>query len=125
MRAYRAGLLSPSYNNPTSRLREQFMLNEIEREILCDILDKRIQLDSQLIAFGRKESFTAAYSQLDNYVELTLPYLHKPDTINNADLLKPVSDKSSKEDLDVFRAIIAARKAKEAEEKAKNNQADK
>lgn len=101
------------------------MLNEIEREILCDILDKRIQLDSQLIAFGRKESFTAAYSQLDNYVELTLPYLHKPDTINNADLLKPVSDKSSKEDLDVFRAIIAARKAKEAEEKAKNNQADK
>lgn len=81
--------------------------------MLTDIVKTRLTLDSQLISFRQKEAIAAAYEQLDKYIELTLPYLTKKDTINKA-ALAPIS---SDADLDVLRKIIADRKKKEAEKK--------
>jgi hypothetical protein len=113
IRAFRAGLLNLSYDYTYSRAREQFILALLEQEMLTDIVKTRLTLDSQLISFRQKEAIAAAYEQLDKYIELTLPYLTKKDTINKA-ALAPIS---SDADLDVLRKIIADRKKKEAEKK--------
>jgi len=87
---YLSGRLKFEYNNPYSRARERFILNEIEKELIGDALSKRLLLDAQIIQLNPK-STKLVYSQADKYMQLRLPYLGKQIKINDK-ALKPITN---------------------------------
>lgn len=85
---YYSGRLNFKYDNPYSQLREQLILEDIEKELFADFLGKKIILDSQILVLNPKAS-KSVYGILDKYMELTLPYLIKHDKISNTSSTLP------------------------------------
>lgn len=84
IRGYLLGWLDFEYPHPYSKLREDLILAELERQTIIEF--KKIQLlrDSSLmstIAPGNREIMNIASEQYKDLTELALPYLHKEDII--------------------------------------------
>ncbi len=79
--AYKTGRLDFEYPTPLSRLREQFILNEIERENLLEGYKLKSLVAAATIAVSPKEGIKSTNDLVKSYLELGLPYLFKQDKI--------------------------------------------
>ena len=81
---YNSGRLSFKYPTILSRLREQHILADIEKEVLLGIIKLKAQLEASLLSniVGRnKAAFDIPFDTLEDYSEIALPYLAKKDKI--------------------------------------------
>lgn len=107
------GWLDFNYKTPLSKLREEYLLLELEREKLIYINNLRATMDAS-IASGlthSPEPIKIANETYDHILGLTLPYMVKKDNINKA-------DKESLQDPKFWKKLIDLRK-KQAESKNK------
>ncbi len=97
MQAYRLGRLDFSYPTPLSYLREQFILNDLEREILTDAYRLKTIISSNIIPVNPQEGIKRVNKFLNGYMELSLPYLFKDGKLisDNTHLGEVTTDKLS------------------------------
>jgi hypothetical protein len=97
MQAYRLGRLDFSYPTPLSYLREQFILNDLEREILTDAYRLKTVISSNIIPVNPQEGIKRVNKFLNGYMELSLPYLFKDGKLisDNTHLGEVTTDKLS------------------------------
>jgi hypothetical protein len=77
-RGYFTGRLNFEYKQPLSRLRENYILEEIEQDLLLDILRLRSHFEGGIYGYAaasNKQALDIPYKTLKTYSELTLPYL--------------------------------------------------
>jgi hypothetical protein len=103
-KGYLTGRLNFEYPTSYSRLREEIILDAIEREELSTFVKMRVAIETELLVNGASKP-AELQKQLTKYLELTLPYLSKQDKINKT---------MSKEEMDYWRKFRAER------EKARN-----
>lgn len=93
-KAFFAGRLNFKYTNVFSRTREQFVLDYIEQETICDILSKRLLAETALISIGpatAKDMYNSVNKNIiDPYIRLRLPYLVNKDNISTGNA--PLTD---------------------------------
>lgn len=93
-KAFFAGRLDFKYPNKFSRVREQFILDFTERELIADVLDKKLQVESQLISVSphtAKDVYTSINKNIiEQYMRLRLPYMGNKDNIVGAN--NPLSE---------------------------------
>lgn len=106
-KGYYSGRLTFNYNQPYSRLRESFILEDIEQEAVADVLAKKVVLDAQIIPLNPKAA-KGVYGIIDKYTELTLPYLSKTDKIS--DTAPGASSTLSEDEKAYWRKVISERK---------------
>ena len=78
------GRLNFEYQHPYSRIRENYILSDIEREITKELLAVRVQVDAAILggaAVYNKKLFDVPYDAFGTLAELTLPYTYKKDKI--------------------------------------------
>lgn len=83
-RGYLLGWLTFDYHHPLSKLREKFILREVEKDLYKEIVALRGQVDASLlgtIAARNKQAFDVPYAAIQSYSELALPYIYKKDKI--------------------------------------------
>lgn len=105
------GRLTFEYPNPYSLAREQFIMRQIEKDLLRDLMHVRANVVSSLAsgATGNKKAPEAAFEVLEHYTELTLPYIHNKNKMK-VDVYK---------NPDSWQAMLAEKKRQLAEEKNK------
>lgn len=81
-KGYFLGWLSFEYKNPLSRLREAFIVSEVEKELFSSTLCTRAIVASGFYS-GVSKAYGQVYDPLIKATELTLPYTVKPDKISN------------------------------------------
>lgn len=73
---YKRGWLTFKYPTQASRLREDFIIQQIEKDRLLEFHRVRLQAEASLAsAIPNKASFELVYATLDQYKGLALPYL--------------------------------------------------
>lgn len=82
-KGYLAGWLDFDYKNPYSRLRESFILMQIEKDLMADALYLRTLVQSQYIPVNPKESIKAVKKVMDEHTRITLPYTFNQVKIDN------------------------------------------
>lgn len=94
--AYRLGRLTFEYPTPLSYLREQLILNDLEKEILVDAYRLKTIATANIIPINPQEGIKRTNKYLNGYMELSLPYLFKDGKLvseNNAHLGDVTADK--------------------------------
>jgi len=84
---YASRRLDFEYPQPTSILKEQLTLQEIEREQRMEIMRLRALVDAALlgtVAARNKDAFDVPYRALESYAELALPYIYKKAKIDES-----------------------------------------
>lgn len=77
-KGYLRGWLDFDYKTPNSRVREEFIINTLEREEMARLLALRAQMDASVAGgLGNVDLFKSAKSSYMSHFELTLPYLDK------------------------------------------------
>lgn len=106
-----SGRLNFEYDNPLSRLREQFILNELENEMLVDAYKLKTLVLASAIPVNPKENIATTNKLLTACLELLLPYVFKEGKLkgNNSSDLGVVSP----EKLAEWNAIIDSYNKKE------------
>lgn len=117
-RGYTLGWLDFDYKQPLSKLRESFLLREIEKDIYKDSVFLRSIVDAALLSstVGRsKKALDIPYAGLERYSEITLPYIVKKTKME--DNMETAAILAKK---DEWKAILEERKkALKAENKIK------
>lgn len=83
-RGYLRGWLNFKYEQPLSRLREQLILKEVERDLLREVFELKVGMEASLLSsvVGRnKKAMDIPYDGLSEYSQLTLPYRYGKNTI--------------------------------------------
>ena len=89
-KGYLAGWLNFTYPNKLSYLREQFILSQLEKEATIDIVKLKATIQANYISVNPKEAGKASQAALDDFSELTLPYIFKQSNIDvNVNGTKP------------------------------------
>lgn len=94
-KGYLSGRLTFNYPTSLSRLREQYILNEIEKEELAELLHAKLIVSAGAVAIN-PQNLNVANGQLENLLELKLPYIPKPDKIAIGGSLPPLDDEEKK-----------------------------
>jgi len=84
-RGWELGRLNFEYKQPLSRLRESFILRDIETDLYSEAIKLKATVDASIAAglIGKvKKPLDSAYSSVERYFELTLPYVSKNNKIN-------------------------------------------
>lgn len=94
-RGYLTGRLTFEYPTALSRLREQVILNELERECLLDSYKLKTLVSAHTINVNPREGVKRTNKLLESFMELALPYLFEEGTIksNNPHLGKVTTEK--------------------------------
>lgn len=119
---YLLGWLNFKYPNPSSELRENIILSQIENKKVAEIMQLRITAHASLISGVLVNNPKIAKNiddEISSYSELTLPYLPKRDNISKAKLPKLPT---TPEEIASWKALLAKRNAESKKEK---NQKDK
>lgn len=77
---YKLGWLNFKYENPLSRTRENFILLEIEKNLVKEYMKFRAQVDATLVSAAvpyKRTLVDAPYQSVNAFAELTLPYRFK------------------------------------------------
>lgn len=106
--AYNLGRLKFEYPLPSSRLREEQIINEVEEELVAELLFKRSLVNAAFLSNNHKAS-EMIYSHLTSSQELTLPYTAKSSKIYNRDAEEFVKKeaKTIKEENDAWIKFLA------------------
>jgi len=91
-KGYQLGRLDFKYKNPLSRLRETYLLREIEREEQIEILRIKTLVDAAMVGGMNnrtKKLVAMPYDSLEEYAGLTLPYMYKKAKIDNTAIDTP------------------------------------
>ena len=82
-KGYLAGWLDFKYKNRFSYLRESFILTQIEKDLVSEILHLRAIAQSQYISINPKEGGKHTQKVIDEYSRITLPYAFNQGKIKN------------------------------------------
>lgn len=98
IRAYQSGRLDFEYPTPLSRLREQVIINDIEKDFLLEAYKLKTMVAANAIPINPQEGIKRANQFLTGFMELSLPYLFKEGKLvveNNNHLGEVTKDKLS------------------------------
>ena len=103
---YLLGWLNFEYPQPFSKLRENYILQALERKHFKDLMFARVQMDSSLVSGAiNKKTIDIPYDRFSSLLELTLPYVSKQVKIN-----KEIEDKKhalTPENMAIWAATLA------------------
>ena len=103
-KGWASGRLNFKYNTRLSRVRENFILEQIEHEAVCEVLAQRANAYAML-SVGVPDIRKLAIDALSTYEEYALPHIFKPSNLNT---------KSAPKDMTEWRAILDKAKAQAA-----------
>jgi hypothetical protein len=98
-KGYFAGWLNFDYTNTFSRARERLILNQLEKELITDVVKLRTLAQAHYIQVNPKDGGKSTQAALNDYSEITLPYIYKQDKIK--------SDKPIPQTPDEWKAVLA------------------
>jgi hypothetical protein len=81
-KGYTLGRLDFTYTQKFSKLRESYILGELEKETMAEVVRLRLLTDAAFLS-GINKAADTVYKSIDYFIELTLPYMNKSNKISN------------------------------------------